>query len=207
MKRYALAALAAGMAVLLGCSKGTMLRRYYVLEPQRFFTRADFGLEAPLPFKVDVREFIVAKPFAQTRIATRSASHEMNYYQYHSWATRPGSAVTFMVYRLVENSTLFSRTSYGFTVDADYIITGDIHELELIEEKKHMSAHLGMTLRLIRCETDKPEVRYDFDRTVELEENTMNQFAWIISELLREETEHFLKEATAFLAAEGEAGQ
>lgn len=207
MKRYVYTALAAGVAVLLGCSKATMLRRYYVLEPQRYFTRADFGLSDPLPLKVDVREFIVAKPFAQTRIAARSASHEMNYFQYHHWATRPSSAVTYMVYRLIENSALFNRTSYGFSVDADFIISGDIHELEIIEEKKQMSAHLGMTFRLIDCETDKPEVRYDFDRVVELEENSMNQFAWIVSELLREETEQFLKQATAFLTAGEESGQ
>ena len=197
----------AGLALLLSCSKGTMLRKYYVLEPQRFFSLNDFGITESLPFKTDVREFIVAKPFAQTRIASRSASHEMNYFQYHHWATRPTASVTYMVYRLIENSGLFTRTSYGFSADADYIITGDIHKLELIEEKKGMSAHLGITFRLIRNETETVEARYDFDRTVELEERTMNQFAWIVSELIREETQNFLRNVVDYFEAGGELGQ
>jgi len=199
--KYALGAILI-LIVINGCSKATMIRKYYVLEPHHYFRAIDFDLKGPFEKKIDVREFNVAKPFSQTRIATRSASHEMNYFQYHHWATRPPSAITYMVYRLIENSNVFQKTSYGFSVDADYIVSGDIHKLEIIDKGKKMYAHLGMTFRFIDRKTNRPEVRYDFDREVKLVEKSMNLFAWAVSEILREETQEFFSRVTDFLKAE-----
>jgi ABC-type uncharacterized transport system auxiliary subunit len=187
-----------------GCSRTAMVRNYYVLEPQRFFDRADFGLEESLPYHVDIRDFNVARPFAQNRIAVRSASHEMNYYSFNFWATRPSSTITYMVYRLVENSGIFDRTDLEFTVSSDYIITGDVHKLELVQENKKLHAHLEMTFRFVETKYQHAIVRHDFDRQVELPMRSMNNFAWAVSEILREETELFLHKVVKKLQEDSE---
>ncbi|MFO7891557.1 MAG: ABC-type transport auxiliary lipoprotein family protein [bacterium] len=177
-----------------GCSKKAMVRKYYVLEPDSLITRQDLQITETLPYNIDIREFNIAKAFGQSRIAVRLESHKINYYYYHLWATHPSSAITYMIFRLVDGSKMFQKTSLGFSIDADFIITGNIHKLEIIEEKKDLLAHLNISFILLDNKKDEVLLRTTHNRKVTLKKKNINEFAAQTSTLLQQITSDYLIE-------------
>jgi ABC-type uncharacterized transport system auxiliary subunit len=175
-----------------GCGKKAVIRKYYVLEPDSLITNQDMAISAILPYNVDVREFTIAKAFAQPRIAVRLKSHKINYYYYHLWATHPSSAITYMVFRLVEGCGMFKKTNLGFSVEADYIITGNIDKLEVIEKKNKLLAHLDMSFKLIDNRKDEVVFRKSYNHIVPVKDKSINDFAAEISNLLKQNTTDYL---------------
>jgi ABC-type uncharacterized transport system auxiliary subunit len=176
------------------CSRKVITRRYYVLESLAAQQKQDYGIEKALPYKVDIRDFRVAKAFNQTRIAIRSESHELNYYFYHHWAVRPTAAVSDLVYDIIDRAGVFLSCSSEYSLNPDYIITGFVHAIERIQTKHTVSAHLHATFQLIDADTDLEVLRYEFDRKTELEKDkSMNSFANAISDILRQETETYIR--------------
>jgi len=177
---------------ILDCSKKAMIRKYYVLEPDSLITSEDIQITEKLPYSVDVREFNIAKAFSQPRIAVRLESHKINYYYYHLWATHPSSAISYMVFRLIDGSGMFKKTTLGFSIESDYIVTGNIHKLEIIERDDDLFAHLNIIYSLIDNLNDEEIVRTSSDRVVRLEEKSINKFAAEISQLIKETTYDYL---------------
>lgn len=179
---------------LTSCSKKAIIRRYYVLENQLTIPKNTYGIEQAFPYKVDVRDFRVSKAFDQTRIAIRSESHELNYYFYHHWAVRPASAISDLVYSLIDRSGIFQRCSREYSLNPDFKITGIVRVIERIQTKDSTAAHIQATFQLFDAQSDLEALRYEFDRTTLLNKNkSMNKFAGAMSEILREEIESFIK--------------
>jgi len=192
-KNYAIAALLL-IAVLSGCTRRVMMRRYYLIELDPAKLSKIFKFDNPINHSVDVRDFNVDRAYRQTSIVLRSGTHELNYYYYHYWAVRPGLAVADMVYGIVEHSGLFKNCYRGFSYNPDFIIQGHIQQLERVQIKKIISAHLKGTINLTGAESGEIILRHDFDRIVGLgSKNDMNTFVTEISSILFNETNKFLK--------------
>jgi len=188
---------------LLGadCSKQTLIRKYYVLEPPAIIQPSDSLWVRRIASKIDVRDFQVARAFEQTRIALRSGSHELDYYFYHHWAVRPSVGMADMVYELMERSRSFSRLTRNEFGNPDYFVSGEVFQLERVEMKKKTGAHLHAVFTLTDFKTRMATVRHEFNRTVEMKKDQgMNRFADTISELLQEETLSFLAKIANTLA-------
>ena len=147
-----------------------------------------------IPIRVEIRDFQVAKAFDQTRIALRTGSNEIDYYFYHHWAVRPTVALADMVYEIMEKSDLFLKISREYSVTTEYTITGTIHRLERVEGSFHPKAHLAGRLELIDVKEDLPVIGYEFDQKMDLRnDRSMNKFAAVLSEMLHQETEAFIR--------------
>jgi ABC-type uncharacterized transport system auxiliary subunit len=178
--------------VVSGCSKSTILRKYYVLESRALLDTTAAHRVVPLLIKVDVRDFSVAKAFDQTRIAVRTNSNELNYYYYHLWAVRPATAIADVVYERTRALHLFQRCVRGFSVGPDYYISGQIMALERVLIGKREYAHLQGTITLYDARTELPVLERAFDRSFELKDKSMNGFAGACSSILEDETTAFL---------------
>lgn len=186
-----------------GCSKKAMLRKYYVLEVISRKDRRIPRFRKTLPFRVEVRDFRVAKAFEQTRIAVRSASNELDYYFYHHWAVRPPVAVADLVYRVLDRTRLFQQLSREYSIRTDYSISGHIHSIERIQKQEKTSAHMAGVFELFNTKGDLIVMRYEFDQTVDMpEDHSMNHFAAKISELLHQESEAFAKQIASYFDVE-----
>lgn len=179
-------------ALVLACSKSAILRKYYVLESRAAIDTTAVRSSSPLPIKVDVRDFTVAKAFDQTRIAVRTNTNELNYYYYHLWAVRPATAIADVVYERTNRLRLFQRCVRGFSVGPDYYISGQIMALERVQSAKKEYAHLQGTLSIYDARTELPVLERDFERTLELVDKSMNGFAGACSNILESETALFL---------------
>lgn len=185
----------------VSCSQRSMVRKYYTLETKTALTSQELGLEKPLPLNVEVRDFQVAKVFDQTNIALREESNELNYYFYHFWAVRPATAVADLVYQLVDQTGLFQRATEGYASDSDYIITGIVHQLERTQVKNKETGHIGLTFQLLKSKSELPVLRYTFDRQIDLKKDrSMNGFARVMSDILRQETEEFIRRMAAYFS-------
>ena len=176
------------------CSKKTMLRKYYVLEIALPQMEASLDSLSALPYRFEVKDMTVAKAYNQTRIALRSASHELNYYYYHNWAVRPPVAISDLVYQIMKNSGVCPNTSRGHMANPDYIVTGYIDQLERNELGDRPVAHISGYFELNQATTDKRVVNYQFNRDMDLvNTHSMNTFADVISTILFEETQGFIR--------------
>ncbi|NQT23782.1 membrane integrity-associated transporter subunit PqiC [candidate division KSB1 bacterium] len=179
---------------IAGCGKKALIRKYYVLETVNVENRKGPVYTDRIPIRVEIRDFQVAKAFDQTRIASRTASNEIDYYFYHHWAVRPTVALADMVYEVMESADLFLKVSREYSVTTEYMITCVIHRLERMDGFPHPKAHLAGRLELIDINMDLPVIQYEFDQQVELKnDRSMNKFAAVLSEILHQETEAFTR--------------
>jgi ABC-type uncharacterized transport system auxiliary subunit len=184
----------------IGCGRRAIIRKYYVLEAQSFIPSERLGIDHPFAYNVDVRNFRVGPAFEQTRIAVRSASHELDYYFYHHWAIRPSTAIADMVFELVDRSGLFQQCFRGYSYRPDFLISGHVYSLERVRDESGDAAHLNVLVELVDVKSEQSVVRHEFDRTVKLTTGgSMNEFARIISDIMLQETEQFIHRATDFL--------
>lgn len=183
---------------VFNCSKKIIIQKYYVLETQEHISHQNLQIEKTLPYRIGVRDFQIAKAFEQTRMTLRTKSNEINYYYYHHWAVRPSVGVSEIVCRLIENTHIFKQCSRDYTMDVDYLITGTVYKLERIEKKPFDAAHLNCVIALVDARTELPVSKHEFNRTLRLKNKSMNNFALTISNILRDETEIFVRKAVDY---------
>ncbi len=188
VKRSLLVLLGASL-LFVACTKKSIIRRYYVIElPQM---TENVPQRQQLDYQVDVRNFRVGQAFDQTRIAVRTASHELNYYYYHHWAVKPSQAVADVVYEYLEQTDLFSQTFRGISYSPDFLVTGEVKSLERIQKNKSWFGHIDIRLELVNAETELSIVQHESDLSQELEGNSMNEFATVISQLVLQASQEF----------------
>ena len=179
---------------LMGCSRKSMMRNYYLLTPSSI-PASGYLLEVigePLPYKVDVRDFQVVRAFEQTRMAVRSKSNELNYYYYHHWSVRPSALIPDMVHFEVSRSGLFQECKRGFTHQPDYIIQGRITQVERVHTGEVPCAHIAGNFEFFNEEKQSIVLKHNFDRTAPLmEDETMNSFARTLSDVIQHEISTF----------------
>ena len=193
MKKYAISLLILSL-FLMQCSKKAMLRKYYVLEIASPKMEASIDSLTTLPFRFEVRDMNIAKAYNQTRIALRSASHELNYYYYHNWAVRPPVAISDLVYQIMKSSGVCPNVNRGYMINPDYIVTGYIDQLERNDLSDQPVAHISGNFELRQATTDQSVASYRFNRDMVLvNSHNMNTFADAISTILFEETQGFIR--------------
>lgn len=158
--------------------------------------------EQAFPLEVDVRDFQVSRAFAQTRIALRTESNEINYFYYHHWAIRPSYAVADQVYNILNQKALFAKCTRGISHEPDYRIEGNVQAIERNHMNDSQSAHLVMTMQFTDTESSLSHVQHRFDRSLPLDDKSMNNFAEKMSQIILEETLSFSQQIKAFLQNE-----
>ena len=180
-----------------------MIRKYYVLETTSSKDRRIPHFVRTLPFRVEVRDFRVDRAFDQNRIAVRSASHELDYYFYHYWAVRPPVAVADLVYLVLDRTQLFQRLTRVYSITSDYILSGQILNIERVDEENQTSAHVAGTFELIDAKSDITVLRYEFDQSMPMtKDRSMNRFAALISELIYQESEAFSRKLADYFSVQ-----
>lgn len=189
-RRYLILALPMLSIMFSTCFKKTVTRRYYVIESPKMETVSPDSVAFDL--KVDVRDFQVAPAFDQTRIALRTASHELNYYYYHQWAIKPSQGVADVVYHILQSQKLFSNITRGLSYNPNYLITGEVRSIEHSQVGKKAFAKVHLMLTLADAETEKIIVQLDEIGEKEIKKDgTLNSFAEAVSDMISLMTQRF----------------
>ena len=139
-----------------------------------------------------VEEVDVFEVYATNQIAFRQETHEVIYYAFHNWAVKPGQMFTLMINKHLQNMAIFRAVSNRFWREVpDYQLQTTIYHLEMVQEKKQLSAHLNLEFSLINNETNEIVLSHTADLYKELEVKSMNLFASTISDLFYSELKAF----------------
>ncbi len=180
--------------LISACSKRDITRRYYTIALATPAAMDTLLADTTFNYRVDIRDFLVARAFEQTRIAVRTATHELKYFHYHHWAVRPAYAIADMLYYVFDKKQMFRYISRGLSYNPDYIITGEVKSLERVYTKSKDLVHVSLVIRLEKdSSTGRVLVRHDADVTrVMQDDQSMNRFAAIVSDIIYETSTEFM---------------
>ena len=182
---------------LVFCARKTLIRNYYLIEFPQTIAQSESAQSFPL--EVDVRDFRVSRAFEQTRIALRTDTKELNYFYYHHWAVRPAYALADQVHTVFDQKGLFAKCTRGLSADPNYIIGGNVQILGGNHKDDPPTAHLSMTLFFMDAESSVSNLQHRFDRSLPLDDKSMNSYAEKLSQILLEETLVFYEQISEYL--------
>ncbi len=200
MARYIWWFFLAMFLVTVGCSRKTVVRKYYWIDVPRVTINLASD-ERPVSRRVcEIEPVEVASPYNSPRIVLRSDSFEIQYFLHHHWVTTPSNAFTEILRYTLEDARLFNRVEVGsWDLRPQYRIRSEIRALEFIPVKDRGYAHLKMKLRLINLETGAVEVVHQFDRKILLRKRNINEFTGAIATILQEELSAFYSQIAHYL--------
>lgn len=188
------------VALVSACSGERIINRYYVLKDTGENNETTGQFET-LPYKVVIGSFNVSSPYNQSRIAVKTKSNELEYYYYHHWAELPNSSIPFFVWEQVKSAGIFAVVEPElYNVQPDYQIGGTVHQIARVDMEDSSAAHIEMELTLKDVSDMSTIVEHKFARQLTIEEDApMNKFVSIISSVLEEECDNFVKKIYANL--------
>lgn len=187
MKKYFLVILLLSIILIQSCSKKVITRNYYVLE----FPAQNEEIQRSKPLVNESCEiFAVNIPpaFSQSRIAVRTRSHEISYYQNHLWAVAPGDLIVQLIESFMQKQYIFTKASQTIWKEVPiYRIYPYVQQIEAMDIDDELYAHLKMKIDLFNSSDNSIVVSHQFERKEMLEERDINFLAESLSEILQEE--------------------
>lgn len=189
MEKLTVLKIALVLLLFSGCgSEKSMTMKYYVIDLPIVESEKELNKSALTDGYCEVRQTKVSKAFESNKIAYRSRSHELSYYNYHEWAIRPADAFTELMVNHFNNERLFKGVSERFwQVKPDYLLESDLFALEVVENNGMLEAHIAFEVRLLENNTFDILVAHRFNETIMLESKDLNEMAKKISQLLEKE--------------------
>lgn len=190
-----------GLALLgFSCGSRTVTRQYYVIE---FPVARDSAALARTPLSsgyCEIAPLEIAPAYAQKRIAVRIGTHELNYYQEHEWAVRPDEAIAAQVEDYLQSRRLFTMVSSRLGRETPhYELYTRIHQLEAIDQKNRLLAHLRLDWELYDRVSGERVVLHSFNESQILQKRNINLLAAAVSGILKAELAHFGDKIEAYL--------
>ena len=191
MKNYYLVILLLSIILIQSCSKKVVTRNYYILE----FPVQNEEIQRSKPLVNESCEiFAVNIPpaFSQSRIAVRTRSHEISYYQNHLWAVAPGDLIVQLIETYMQEENIFTKASQSIWKEVPiYRIYPYVQQIEAQDIDDELYAHLKMKIDLFNSSDNSIVVSHQFERKEMLEERDINLLAESLSKILQEELQQF----------------
>jgi len=178
-----------GLFVIAACgATKENISRYYVIEIPDDFQIPGNAENPMLEGSCEIAPVEIYPAFASREIANRSGSHEIIYYQFHHWAVAPGETLTLLLENYMNRASVFNRASTRFwKTKPGFKLETTIYQLEVINEKDGLSAHLALEFKLFRNPEEILLIRHEADRMQKLQEQDLNLFAETVGKLFHEE--------------------
>ena len=149
-KRIRFAATLGLTAVLLaaGCAKVPQTH-FYTLEPP-----AMTAIGKTLPYDVEVARFRAAFRLGQDRLVYMPSPYHVDYYDFHRWAGYPADMVTSALISSLKHASVFrSVSAVRSGAKPDYILRGEIENLEERDSSGTVTARVSITLEAIDAQS------------------------------------------------------
>ena len=191
MKNYYLVILLLSIVLIQSCSKKVVTRNYYVLE----FPTQNKEIQKSKPLVNESCEIFgvnIPPAFSQSRIAVRTRSHEISYYQNHLWAVAPGDLIVQLIEAYIQKENIFTKASQSIWKEVPiYRIYTYVQQIEAQDIDDELFAHLKMKIDLFNSADNSIVVSHQFERKELLEERDINLLAESLSKILQEELQQF----------------
>lgn len=157
---------------------------------------ARYGFGKP----VFIHSIDIHPAFATHQIAIREGMHQINYFSFNEWATRPGPSLAILTRRYINDSKWFSRI-----VDAPsaaiqgYSMSVNVFRMEVDRDRQRFFASMAMEFTLVNNQTGTIYSSGMLQTRRELPGKDLSHFAVAVSEVYLEGLHGFLLQtASAF---------
>jgi uncharacterized lipoprotein YmbA len=103
-----------------------------------------------------VRAFSAHDPYNQERLVYRTSPYQLDFYNYHRWASSPTEQVADLVRRYLRGTPLFAKVYPSTDGSADFTLNGRILQLDEIDHDQTWEAVLAIDFWLTRAEQRTP---------------------------------------------------
>ncbi len=186
------------LLAITGCrSSNEVTTQHYLLEtPSEYDFRWE-GEPGPIQGSCEILTPEIATAYSSHRIALREKSHQIRYFGFNEWATRPDLALHKMVVDFMKDNQVFDELVYGrVAVPADYVLETEVFHLEVDNRQEVFHARLQVEFRLRENGTDKIVLSHREDRMETLDGRNLNAFAESVSRMFTEELVAFAESIT-----------
>lgn len=177
--RFVLILLSVFFAGCLGAASNP--RSYYVLA-------GDPATPPPqplIPGLVRVRSLSAEAVYEKFQIVVRSSPYELRYSELNVWAVKPNSMVADIIARTLQDAGAFSGVTRTLgEARPDYVMSGDLHAIEIYDSDDVWFAHLSISLRLSRFDNGQRVWGFTYDQRKHVPTKTFAHAVRAISELL-----------------------
>jgi len=181
------------ISLLLGSciSSKNVTRKYYTIELPDVKT-GDIDTTVYFKANCEILGVTVSNVYAGNKIANRSKSNEISYYQYHQWAVRPTLAIKEEISEYFSAGNLFGgiRSRY-INTDVEYGVKAWVSRLEVMERKNEFVARLDIELALVDMDKGKVLLTHSASQDQVLNSKDLNLFSQTISSMIYDELVNF----------------
>lgn len=174
----------AGVALVLASAcfgSAAIQRSYYVLYGVTVSDRA----RRPIAGHVRVRNMDTASIYEKFQIVVRRSPYELSYSETDVWAVKPNQMVADVIAEALSNGNQFTKVARELgELRPNFILSGDMHAIEVYQSEDHWFAHLAIVMQLSRFEDGETLLTYKFDERKPVPAGTFSQAARAMSELL-----------------------
>lgn len=157
------------------------LRSYYVLSGDP----ATPPPEPLIPGLVRVRNMNADSVYEKFQIVVRQSPYELKYSELHVWAVKPDSMVSDIIARTLLDTGAFSGVTRTLgDTRPDYVMSGDLHAIEVYDSDDVWFAHLSISLRLNRFTNGERVWGFTYDQRKHVPTKTFAHAVRALSELL-----------------------
>ncbi len=182
-------------SLITGCATRSIHPKYFILDYKPVLRDSTLKIEKSLPYKVQVQTMKIPRSFDRISIVVRYSAHQLDYYRYNLWAIRPQFTISDLIANHITEYGVFQKCRREFLEEQpDFEITGEINAIEQFAHESYAAAHLAMRLSLRTYDGYEELVVHEFDREEELPVSRMELFAKKLSDIVREETDIFIRQ-------------
>ncbi len=185
------------IAVLVsGCRGGqSVVNRFYLLEYPANQTFIEADTLQSISSSLEVAMVYVHPAYSSHQIAIREDSHQLRYFNFNEWATRPANSLTAILDDFFHFNPLFERVVERQTPkEADFTLNTSVFNLEVVKERNRYQARLHLEYMLIDNQTGELVFSHVADQSRQLEKRNLNLFARAINEMFLETLKDFAGE-------------
>ncbi len=139
--------------ILAGLSCGLPKTHYYTLEPPHTPQVSRPAIHCHLT----ILRFRADSILLDDRILYREGPQEINFYEYHRWASPPADLVTrYFLHRLKDTGTYAHVSAHNEGGHPDFTLSGYLHHFEEVDQGKDVSARVALEIELLDSKTRSP---------------------------------------------------
>jgi len=139
--------------MLAGLSCGLPRTQYYTMElPHR-----PPGSGPVIDSHLAIPRFRADRILMDDRIVYREGPQQVNFYEYHRWASPPADLVTgYFIHRLKDSGTYARVSAYNEGGRSDFTLRGYLHHFEELDQGKEVTALVALEIELLDSRTRAP---------------------------------------------------
>jgi len=189
MKRVMIATLMILLLGGFGCSifsSSAPVKRYYQIyyKPSKMLGKKISGTVRIKPFDSD-------KIYRIHNMVLRRSSHEILYYTSRFWASRPADMITDQIANHISEIELFSDVIMQLDRRPDYVLTGRIVALDLLDSDELWFARVAIVFELRDYKSDRTIISHSFEERKEVPNKDVVYVVRAMGEIIEHEADIF----------------